>query len=383
MSSELILVWNDGSGNEQEFAVSSRFTIGRETDNDLVVADAGLSRRHALIENYDGLAQITDRDSRNGTFVNGVRVNGTSPLRDGDVITFGSDQELRVRLSVPGAAPVASFSPVRPVSRVQPEPRRTSSLSPPLLAGISLFVLLVGSVAAYLVTHRDRPPENSDLVTPTPIESGSPVVTSTPPVSPSSADDAELKAISSRANTLLALVSNDQNPYIFPPQALSDIQQQIRQYRNAPEPLSQALRDLHSRGAKLAGEIRQNSSLSPQLVFGVALAETDGGKGNVLAVAQSAYQKLNFLYATFGIDKADKTLILVAACQIGTGNEKSHPLLAKKSALPLNEQTVWSLRRYQKIEPATYQFVIRFLALGVIAQSPAEFGFKDAPALVF
>lgn len=389
MSSELILVWHDGSGREQEFVVASRFTIGRETDNDLVMAEAGLSRRHALIEHYDGLAQITDRDSRNGTFVNGERVNGTRPLRDGDVITFGSEQQLRVRLREAAGLRADSFNAARPrpEPRIQPAPRRTSALSPPLLAGLSLFVLLLGSVAAFLF-FRPRPSADFDPVTPPP-GSGSPVVTISPSLAPSpdNPDDVELRKIRNQVSTLMALVSNDQHSYIIPPSALKDVQAQIRQARTAPEPLSQALRELQANRATLKTEIRQHSSLSPQLVCGVALAETDGGRRNVLTAVRDADQKLEFVYQSFGTETADRALILVAAYQMGPGGVKSHPLLARLRALSAElrrpELTVWDLYEYRKIEPATYQFVIRFLAFSVIAQSPQDFGFGEVPALVF
>ncbi len=53
--------------------------------------DSSVSRRHALIELPDPPEppRVTDLDSRNGTFVNGVRVE-RSNLADGDIIRFGN-----------------------------------------------------------------------------------------------------------------------------------------------------------------------------------------------------------------------------------------------------------------------------------------------------
>jgi len=68
-------------------------TIGRSKRNDLVLADQWLSRHHAEIRELDGDYAIHDLDSRNGTLVNGARINAQVPLQNGDIITLG-DQSI-------------------------------------------------------------------------------------------------------------------------------------------------------------------------------------------------------------------------------------------------------------------------------------------------
>ena len=68
-------------------------SIGRSKRNHLVLADQWLSRHHAEIRKENGTFYIHDLDSRNGTLVNGVRINRRAPLQDGDVVTLG-DQTL-------------------------------------------------------------------------------------------------------------------------------------------------------------------------------------------------------------------------------------------------------------------------------------------------
>ena len=64
-------------------------TIGRATDNDIVIRDVLASRHHAtLVPSPDGV-EILDARSINGTFVNGTRVDGAL-LREGDVVTIGN-----------------------------------------------------------------------------------------------------------------------------------------------------------------------------------------------------------------------------------------------------------------------------------------------------
>lgn len=61
---------------------------GREPDSELLLDDPRVSARHALLR-WDGSDwSLVDEGSKNGTFVNGTRADG-SPLVDGDWISFG------------------------------------------------------------------------------------------------------------------------------------------------------------------------------------------------------------------------------------------------------------------------------------------------------
>ena len=62
--------------------------IGRESSNDLWIADPALSRRHCLVASQAGRFVIRDLGSKNGTLVNGVPVEEQS-LRHGDQIAIG------------------------------------------------------------------------------------------------------------------------------------------------------------------------------------------------------------------------------------------------------------------------------------------------------
>ena len=63
--------------------------IGRTPDNDLVIDDLGVSRRHAeLSKSRSGRYQIIDLGSHNGTFVNGARVD-QAELADDDIVAIG------------------------------------------------------------------------------------------------------------------------------------------------------------------------------------------------------------------------------------------------------------------------------------------------------
>ncbi|HZE16247.1 MAG TPA: ATP-binding cassette domain-containing protein, partial [Mycobacterium sp.] len=63
-------------------------TIGRASDNDIVIPDVLASREHATLVLTPLGTEIRDR-SVNGTFVNGTRV-GSAILSEGDVVTIGN-----------------------------------------------------------------------------------------------------------------------------------------------------------------------------------------------------------------------------------------------------------------------------------------------------
>ena len=62
--------------------------IGRSPSSEIVLDDASVSRRHALITRRGDRTVILDDRSRNGVHVNGARVS-EADLHDGDTIVCG------------------------------------------------------------------------------------------------------------------------------------------------------------------------------------------------------------------------------------------------------------------------------------------------------
>ena len=71
------------------FALSPSTTLGRATENDVVLSDAWVSLHHARIERRDEEWWLADLGSQNGTRLNGAPVTTPVPLADGDVIGMG------------------------------------------------------------------------------------------------------------------------------------------------------------------------------------------------------------------------------------------------------------------------------------------------------
>ncbi len=63
--------------------------IGRSASSDVVLDNASLSRAHVRIAQLDQETVLTDLDSRNGVFLNGLRVH-SAVLRDRDTVQVGS-----------------------------------------------------------------------------------------------------------------------------------------------------------------------------------------------------------------------------------------------------------------------------------------------------
>jgi pSer/pThr/pTyr-binding forkhead associated (FHA) protein len=92
-------------------------TIGRDTTNDFVLADAAVSRRHVMLKYQDDKFILIDVGSAGGTKVNNQPVTGKS-LAAGGIIQIGQTQLTLVDVEA-GTAPQASASDATMVS--QPE----------------------------------------------------------------------------------------------------------------------------------------------------------------------------------------------------------------------------------------------------------------------
>nr|WP_244219789.1 FHA domain-containing protein [Corallococcus interemptor] len=91
--------------------------IGRTSENDLVLHDHGVSRRHARITAKGGRYFAEDVGSANGTQLNGQPLAGEKQLRDGDRITVGP-----VEFTFVWVAPEDDDDVTRPIRRVLAPP---------------------------------------------------------------------------------------------------------------------------------------------------------------------------------------------------------------------------------------------------------------------
>ena len=83
-----IVVKFDDKIVERVVTEKERLSIGRAPDNDIILDNRGISRKHARIELAGNEAILIDNESLNGTFINRRKVT-EERLRDNDVITIG------------------------------------------------------------------------------------------------------------------------------------------------------------------------------------------------------------------------------------------------------------------------------------------------------
>ncbi len=74
----------------EKLSNNSEFTIGKTHDNNLVIAEIGVSRKHAKIRPEKSGYVAYDLVSTRGTFVNGQKIT-KRVLRDGDELRIGPD----------------------------------------------------------------------------------------------------------------------------------------------------------------------------------------------------------------------------------------------------------------------------------------------------
>jgi tetratricopeptide (TPR) repeat protein len=87
--SKLVIFRGDDVENEVHLG-SSVIRIGRDSRNDIVLADKSVTRFHAEIRPENGSFVIVDMKSRNGLWLNGQQIKGKVPLALGVPITLGA-----------------------------------------------------------------------------------------------------------------------------------------------------------------------------------------------------------------------------------------------------------------------------------------------------
>ena len=90
--SELVVEDSEVLAPQTRFAIRDGATsIGRSSASDVVLkSDDYASGSHAQLTHHGGLLYVEDLGSTNGTFVNGRKTVGATPLRHGDSVRVGS-----------------------------------------------------------------------------------------------------------------------------------------------------------------------------------------------------------------------------------------------------------------------------------------------------
>jgi pSer/pThr/pTyr-binding forkhead associated (FHA) protein len=148
--------------------------IGRGDYNDVVIADPSVSTMHAKLQRREAIWILVDLGSTNGTFVEGERLTGESPLSPGSTVRFGDVTALfeplddkvppgrvgQTRLmdrlpEIPVESPQAAIPGAQEAQPQPPRPRRPIRAVPrpkgPSTLMVTGLVILV-AILAYLLS---------------------------------------------------------------------------------------------------------------------------------------------------------------------------------------------------------------------------------------
>ena len=135
---------NDGNGNP----------------NDIIINDSSISRAHLeVFIDIGGNVFITDLNSTNGTFVNGVALKGDTMLRKGDVLKLGNSQTIHWEdwknygIEENTSSSTASPSPTDSLESLSVPQKKKSKLLSYLIAGAVILIIISCTI---LLVFKDR-----------------------------------------------------------------------------------------------------------------------------------------------------------------------------------------------------------------------------------
>jgi hypothetical protein len=127
-----------GSDEGRKFELTGRnVSVGRGMDNDIVLTDLAVSRRHLRIDKEGQSYFLQDQGSGNGTLLNGRDEDGRALLRHGDRIEIGNTV---MRFEFPRSLGASAYDNAPTPQRPEPSPafmraRTASSTHPPIPPG--------------------------------------------------------------------------------------------------------------------------------------------------------------------------------------------------------------------------------------------------------
>ena len=139
----LVITQGNDAGQRLDVRPGKTYTVGRALDNDLVLTDIAVSRKHFDVRLDRGAWVLADRGSGNGTLINNRIEDAPFRLANGDVIEIGNTT---FQFELPGGAP-------RPVSA--DDELSTMSGKPPVRESQALLVTPV--VPTPIITPTRQP----------------------------------------------------------------------------------------------------------------------------------------------------------------------------------------------------------------------------------
>lgn len=118
LAGELTVVQGSGAGTRHPLPEGDT-SIGRDPGNTVALADPMVTRRHAVVSVDRGIAHVRDLGSSNGSWVNGVRLDGPRQLQDGDTLEIGQTRFVFHVRPATAAEPLAAATRILDVASLR------------------------------------------------------------------------------------------------------------------------------------------------------------------------------------------------------------------------------------------------------------------------
>ena len=105
-----VIVANGGVLDGQQWVLTDHILIGRGEDCDIIVNDRQVSRHHARFSFNNGVSQIEDLKSKNGTYLNGEKLDAPKQIQEKDEIQIAFFQSF-IFLESDATLPLTDFPP--------------------------------------------------------------------------------------------------------------------------------------------------------------------------------------------------------------------------------------------------------------------------------
>lgn len=126
---QLVMKQGPAPGKTFEFT-KNEIHIGRDINNEIVINDAEVSRRHCRFKLKGESYTLEDLGSTNGTFVNEQRLSGAHTLRAGEMIRLGDTVILAFEMTGADADATIASAGAPPPPRQQPKPQPAAPPQP-------------------------------------------------------------------------------------------------------------------------------------------------------------------------------------------------------------------------------------------------------------
>jgi len=189
--------------------------------------------------------------------------------------------------------------------------------------------------------------------------------------------------IETYASRVLSGISRDTH-LALTEKPLAEINAQVQRYKGSTT-LRDELQTMKRALPQVSATAKSNGVRTALAVYAtLARMDKEGGRSDPGQVAATVCQSLSRTRAMFGDEQiANDTLLWVASLEEGPSlQSKITRFSGRVNDSPSTLRTIWYLHDHQVISDQTHNFVLRFLAIGVIAQNPQKFGIA-ADALTF